>query len=892
MPSPLELVRRLRYLVLRDRYTAELEEEMRLHIQHREARFRERGLAPGAARYAARRQFGNPGDHQERSRDMWGLRWLEHAAADVRFAVRRLRHRPGFTVATIAVAALGIGATTAVFSAVDAALFRPLPFARPAELVTLTDVNIPFEQSTERFPEGRHSLDINDAVAMRDVFASTAAFAAGGLNLSDPTNPRRVRVGVVTSGFFATLGAAPQVGRVFTGDEGRPHGTHAVVLSNALWQQRFGGENVIGKPLDLSGTKYEIVGVMGPGFNFPNESDLWVPLTVPTTDEVFAPFRGYLPSWVIARVAPGVSVPVASARLLANWKRLAGPPTGKPGGVDEFIAEATTKGAAVPLKQQLVGDREKAFVILMGATALLLLIACSNVANLLLSDAASRRREVALRELLGATRGRIVRQLLAESVLLAFAGTAVGFLLSPAALGVLRAMMPGDLAGIAPAELNLRVLAFATVLALVTGLVFGIWPALGTSRNDPVETIKAGASGGATAGGLGGLWRALITAEVALTVMLLVGSGLMLRSLRSVLSQELGASADHVGTLEISYPDGVPKAQRLRTIHAILDRLSADPAIQAAGVVTDVPLRGGGNVAFRVEANGAPTSRSADGVPYARMLEASGTYFKTLGIPLLRGRTLMASDDSLAPRVAVINMAMAKRWWANADPLGQTFRFGGDTTLIHVVGVVGDVREISLENNALPQVYLPLDRRPPENLAVVARSALAPSALLARITNAVHAADPAQAVYNVRMLDDVIATAVAPRRTNTMLIAIFGGIALSLSAFGVYGVVSYGVSRRAREFGIRAALGATGRNIAALVGGEMAWIVALGVALGLGGAWALSRVLASQLFGVDSHDAVTFVATPILLLIPAAIATIIPARRAMRVSPTEVMRAE
>lgn len=891
MTSVAETFRRLRFLLLRDRYTAELEEEMRIHLALREGQLRERGLAPAEARYVARRRFGNAANHRERSRDMWGLNWFAHAAADVRFAVRRLRHRPGFSFATIAVAALGIGATTAVFSAVDAALLRPLPFVRSSELVTLIDVNIPFEQS-DRFPRGEHVLDINDAAAMHDVFASTAAFAAGGLNLSDATSPRRVRVGVVTSDFFATLGVRPQIGRTFDVDEGRPKGAHAVVLSDALWRTRFGGDEVVGRSIDLSGTRYTIVGVMAPGFNFPNESEVWIPLTVPTTDETFAPFRGYLPSQVIARVVPGLRIDAASKRLMDRWQQVTGPlPKSDIGGGYEQFTELKRKGAAVPLQRELAGDGEHALVILMGATTLLLLIACANVANLLLSDATSRRREIALREVLGASRGRIVRQLLTESVLLAGAGAVIGVALSPAGLEILRATMPADLAGVAPAELNVRVLAFATLLAVITGLAFGMWPALGTARSDAVETIKS-AGGGATAGRLGATRRALIIAELALTVMLLVGSGLMLRSLHLVMSQELGMNPGRVGTLEIAFAPGSSRTVRLATLHGIVERLNADPAIHGAGAVNDIPMRDGGTLAMRIRVEGAPESRSASDPPVARYLMASGGYFQALGVPLLRGRTFTASDDSLGPRVAVINMAMVKRWWPNVDPIGRTFRIPGDTTAITVVGVVGDVRERSLERAVFPQLYLPIDRHAPDNVAVVAQSTLPPSVLLSRLTGAVHAVAPAQAVYNVRTLDDIISRSVAPRRTNTTLIAIFGGIALALSAFGVYGVVSYSVARRAREFGIRSALGATGRNIASLVGREMAWIVAIGLVLGVTGAWALSRVMASLLFGVDVHDVATFVVVPVVLVLPAAIATIVPARRAMRVSPTEVMRAE
>jgi len=890
-----ELARRVRYLLFRRRYTAELEEEIRLHIDLRTARLREQGLSPAEARYAAGRRFGNAITVQEESRDMWGFHLVEHAIADMRFAGRRLRRRPGFSIAAVTVAALGIGATTAVFSAIDAALLRPLPFVRPSELVALTNVNIPFDAEGQPFREGRHILDLTDVAAMTDVFSHAAAFAAGGLNLADPVRPERVRAGVVTAGFFETLGARPQAGRTFDSVEGKPHGPRVVILSDALWSRRFGRAPIVGTTIDLNGARYTVIGIMERGFDFPNESDLWIPLTVPTTFETFAAFRGWLPSQVIARMAPGVSLETARSRLLANWLRFVG--SGEPGrrsNLDMMLEEVRAKGAAIPLHRDLVGDGRNALLLLFGATALLLLIACANVANLIVADATSRRREVALREALGASHGRIVRQLLSESVMLAVAGAMVGIALAPAVLRVLRAVMPADLAGVAPVELDLRVLAFAVVLAVLTGIVFGLWPALGSARVDAAETIKAGGGLGTTASGLGRARRVLVTVELALTVMLLIGSGLMLRSLERVLSQDLGMNPTRVGTLEMSFHRGVRRSERLAAVHAMLARLEQDRAMEAVAVVNDLPLRGQGGISLSINVAGAPKAKAngMDEMAFARFLMASGGYFKALGVPLLRGRTFTAADDSLAPPVAVISAAMAKKWWPNTDPLGKTFRMGGDSVPLTVVGVVADVRERSLEKMVNPQMYLSVDRETPDNLAIVARSTLPPSVLLARLTEAVHAVNPAQAVYNVRMMDAVVSNAVAPRRTNTTLITLFGGVALLLSAFGVYAVVSYGVTRRTREFGIRSALGATGRTIAVLVAREMAGAVALGLVIGVAGAWALARVIAAFLYRVDTHDLPTYALACLVLLVPAAIATALPAWRAMSVHPASIIREE
>lgn len=890
VPSRLgELARRARYLVFRGRASAELEEEMRLHVALREARLVERGASPMDAHYAARRRFGNWTNLQQRSRDAWGLAWLDEALADVRFALRRLRARPGFALTTILVAALGVGATTAVFSAIDAALIRPLPFSHGDELVTLTDVGVSMEPAPGEPRNGPHYPDVTDVARMHDLFSGVGAFAAGGLNMDDPSHPRRVNAGVVTAHFFSLLGVSPERGREFTDDEGRPHGPRAVILSDAFWRGALGGAGIVGKSIRLNGQSYTVVGVMPPAFNFPDESEVWIPLPVPFTLETFAPFRGYLPSHAFARLAPGVSLDAANVQLLTRWRRISRA-TGWPGvtNFDQAMAELSAKHAVRPLKQALVGDRRRAFVILMGAATFLLLIACANVANLLLSDAAARRREIALRAALGASQGRMVRQLLTESLLLAFAGAAVGLALAPIALRVLRALMPENLAGVAAAEIDVRVLAFAAALAVLTGLSFGLWPAFGAARTDAGEMVKSGSRGGTS--GVGTARRVLITTELALTVMLLIGSGLMLRSLDRVLAQRMGMIPEHVGTLELSMP-GAAHAVQTTTVHAILTRLEGEPGITAVGVVNQLPLRGEGGFSIAITVDGVPPPSSIDATPFARFLSASGGYFHAMGIPLLRGRTFTAADDSTAPLVAVISETMARVCWPNADPIGKTFHFA-DRGPATVVGVVADVREQAIDGEIQPQLYLPFDVEPDLNLAIVARSALAPTTLLARLRDAVRSADPSQPVYNIRMMDDVISTAVAPRRTNTTLIVLFGAVALALAAFGVYAVVSYGVTRRARELGIRAALGATGSDIAALIAREMLWVTGLGLTIGLAGAWALSRVLSALLYGVDRHDAITFAIVPLVLLLPAAIATLVPARRAMRVDPAVVMRQE
>jgi predicted permease len=896
--NPGELLRRLEYLLRRDRYTRELAEEMRLHRELRAERLQGGGLAPDAARYAAARRFGNTTHHQERSRDMWGLEWMESTMEDVRFAVRRLRSRPAFAISTILVAALGIGATTAVFSAVDAAILRPLPFLRPHELVTLTRLSVPFSEAP-RDASAQRAPDLRDAAEMRSVFSSVAAYAAGGMNLEEAANPRRVNVGVVSQTFFPTLGVKPAHGRVFAVEEGKPGAPHVAILSDALWRSQFGGTEVLGHRIMLNGQNYEIVGIMPDRFRFPSESDLWIPMSVPTTRETFQPFRGYLPSEVIARVAPGVTPAAASSQLLARWIQLAGKPVpGRRMSFESQVDYVRANGAAVSLQRDMVGGQRKALFILMGATLLLLLIACANIANLLLSDGAARQREMALRETLGASRRRIVGQLLVESTVLAMAGTLVGLVAAPVTLGLLRALVPAALLGSAPIHVDLRVLSFAALLALATGLAFGLWPALGTSRVNPGDVIKSGGGHGATSAKLGSTRRLLIVAEMALTVMLLVGSGLMLKSFHRLMTQDFGMNPEQVGSMELTFPrvtaltemsvTGSP-ARRMQVIRSVLATLRGDPAITAVGVVNDLPLRGGGGIGIGIDPVGFKPKKTE----YPRYLIADSGYFGAMRIPLLRGRLFTAADDTIGERVAIINKALADSYWPDTDAIGKAFIFGGDTTVHYtVVGVVADVREGGLDLDPGPQMYFSMDERGLTNLGFVARSALPSNQVLARMTAAIRRAAPGQAVYNVRMMEDVLSRSVAPRRTNTMLIAVFGGLALVLSAFGVYAVVSYSVAQRTREFGIRSALGAARGDILALVGGDMAKLLVTGLAIGMAGAWALSRVLASLLYQVDAHDLTTYALVPLVLLVPAALAALVPGLRATRVSPTEVMRAE
>ncbi len=670
--------RRVRLLLTRDRAAHELEEEMRLHRELRAEQLREAGVSESDARAEARRVFGNATGMEEASRDQWGFGWLESLGQDIRYAARRLRQRPGFTAAVVIVLALGIGATTAMFSAVDAALLRPLPFPKPEQLVMLPELNIPFDPGPDQqFPKpDSHRLDINDVNAMPDWISSAAGYAVGGLNLSDPERPVRLKVGVVTVNFFSTLGVHSATGRTFAPEEGHVGQSHVAVLSWGLWQRQFGGRAMIGQSIRLNEKPYVVVGVMPQGFTFPEQSDLWIPMTIPTTFETFEPFKQYLPSAVLARLAPGVTPASASRQLLARWRQGLAPglrreSDGK-GYIHDELDDLARTGAAFPLQQSLVGDRRTALTLLLGATGLLLLIACANVANLLLSQGNARRREVAVREVLGATRGRVIRQLLAESVLLATIGTVLGLLLVPLALHLIHNLMPAKLAGVGPASVDIRLLLFAALLSVVTGVAVGLWPAIGASGGELSGAIKSGGGHGSTSGTLGRSRQVLTGAELGLTVMLLIGAGLMLRSFRRLLGAETGMNVEHVGTLQLAFPRALPPDRKQAEIDAILARLRAAPGISAAGAINSLPLGGGGGILLDfTPTDSAPAGDAYDAAHGALDLITAPGYFRTMGIRLLAGRDFLLSDRHGSPPVAIISASLAHRFCARSVRCGK-----------------------------------------------------------------------------------------------------------------------------------------------------------------------------------------------------------------------------
>ena len=868
---------------------ADVDDELRFHLEMRIADFERLGHPRADAERLARERLGELSEvrawltRHDRQRQRREVRSeiMESLLQDVRYAARRLRQHPGFALTVILVLGLGIGAATTMFSAVDAALLRPLPFQRDDRLVTLNEISVPVVE----FNLGSHEADITDARALTKLFSAVSAYATGGINLSDANAPQRLNVALVTNDLFSTLGVPVAQGRGFTPEEGKPGGPHVAVLSDGLWRRQFGADpGVIGRDVRLNDVPYLVVGVMPAGFRFPEATDVWLPLTVPSTFAQYEVFRGWMPKTVVARLARGVTVEQAKSVVKSLVVKFQSP---------ERRAFPSQRPAVEPLRDVLVGKQRTALLVLLGATALVLLVACANVTNLLLSRALAQRSELALRAALGASRARIIRQLLVESVLLALSGGVVGVALAYGGVRMLGAVMPPQLAGAAPAQVDARVLGFSLLVAVFTGLVAGLWPALGASRANASETIKSAAPTSSV--GREGTWtrRTFVVAELALALMLAVGAGLMLRSLQSLLATDTGVRPASVATLELTLPKAAyeSRADKRRFYDEVLTHMAATPGVSSVAAVNELPLRGQASIAITVAAEGAPPVPMEE-QKMAQLLYTTPSYFATLGIPLLRGHTFSTPYDSVRPPEVIVNETMARQLWPGTDPIGKRLKSFLKGASPVVVGVVGDVRPVSIEQEPIGQMYYDLASSPPANAALLARGTLPPELLAKQLREAVHAADPTQAVYNVRPMTEVIAGAIAPRRTNTTLLTLFGVVAIGLAAMGVYGVIAYGVTRRTKEIGIRMALGAQPGHIIRLIAREGILLAMLGIAIGAAGAWALRRVLAVLLYGVSADDPLAFGGAAVVLLLIALVATLIPARQALRVDPARTIRAE
>jgi putative ABC transport system permease protein len=804
---------------------------------------------------------------------------------DIRFGIRMLVKNPAFTAVAVLTLALGIGANTAIFSVIDAALLRPLPYPNADRIVVL------YQLDQDKQTDNPAPADFLDLRKQSSSFAYLAAHRGLPFNLSGNGQPERVEGAVVTSDFFAALGVRAVQGRTIQPDLDPPGGTSVAVLGYGLWQRRFGGDaNIVGRAIEVDGVSRIVVGIMPPGFAFPAGTELWTssrfaavphPLR-PTEDPSALRDSHYFESF--GRLKPGVTLAQATTEVDTITKRLKQQYGDKEEGFGATL---------VPLRQDLVGETRPALLILLGAVALVLLIACVNVANIILARGASRQKEMALRIALGAGRFHLLRHLLVESLLLALAGGALGILLALWGLAPLRALVPADMIGGAPIALDSRVLLFTLFASLASGVLFGLIPGsrlLGTDLN---VSLQEGGRGSAGGGRARRMRSALVVTEIAMAAVLLIAAGLLLRSFSRLLNVPEGFNPDHVLSLQMALPQArYPKpGDRVAFLKNTLERVDSLPGIASASAISRLPLNPG-NSSRSVEIEGRTAPPSGDIAP--DYLVVTADYFQTLGVPLLAGRTFTDRDDANALPVAIVSEATARHFWPGQDVIGKHFRgaCGDDKTWCQVVGVVGDIKQHHLEQASKLAVYVPFLQDPWAFFALVVRTKLEPASAASAVEGAIHSVDADEPVYNVRSMRDVEAASLSPQRLQIALIGLFAALALILACMGIYGVMAYSVAQRTSEIGVRMALGAQTGNVLGLVLGEGLRLALLGAAIGLAGSFFAARLLSGMLFGVTPSDPFTFASVAVVLVAVAMVACYVPARRATRVDPLVALRYE
>jgi putative ABC transport system permease protein len=790
---------------------------------------------------------------------------------DIRYGLRMLLKYKGFTAVAVIALALGIGANTAIFSLVNGVLLRPLAFPNPEHIVYF-EGNCPSAGINE---SNISFLDFQDWSQQTDLFASTAAYWTASANLgADGAEPERVPRAGVTSGFFSVLGVQPFLGRAFIPEDDKPGTISAAIISHGLWKRRFGSDPaIVGKQVQISSRPITILGVMPPGFEYPEQTQVWVTSAVNLSEE---PRDNR--SWsAIARLNPGIDLKRAQTQVSAINARLA----------EQF--HETNKGWDVrlwTLHERLVREVKPSLLALLGAVGLVLLIACANVANLLLARSATRQKEIAIRAAMGASRGRVLRQMLTESVLLSIIGGIAGLLLSIWLTDVLMSIVPEGAPRPEHVGIDYRVLTFALGMSLMTGIIFGIVPALQASKLDVNSALK---EGGRTEGHRRTSARSLLLiSEVALSLMLLIGAGLLIKSFLRLQEVRPGFNPHNVLMGMVALPGAKYKDQQFAEFFRQLkERLEAAPGVQAVGGGINIPLAASGySIGRGFIPEGRPLTRDED--IDANFSTITGDYFKAFQIPLLAGRTFDLRDNPDAPKVVIINETAAKKHFGSpAEAIGKRLTIWHDEKFPRdIIGVVGDTKPAALTADSGAQIYVPHAQDPQWNfMAMVIRTAGDPAAFATTFRREVQALDKDQPVYNVRTMDDVVMNSLGTRRVSMQLFAVFAAAALLLAAVGIYGVLAYSVTQRTQEIGIRMALGAQKSDVLSLVIRQGMLLTVIGVAVGLVGAFALTRLIASLLFGVAATDPLTFVAIPLLLLFVALVACYLPARRAARLDP-------
>ena len=879
----------------RTRKDEDLAEEIESHLAHAQDANAARGLSPEEARRQAYVRFGNPRATRER---MWRYRsipWLEDLWRDLRFALRGLGKTPGFTMIAILVIAVGIGVNTAVFSVINTVLLKPLTYPDPQSLVELRNTgpqgsfpgaNIP------KFSLWRRQNSIFQQVAAYD-------FGGAGLNITGGDQPEQVQGIHVSADYFPLFGAPVVAGRTFTAAEDSPHGGHVTVLSYGLWKSRYGANpNVVGSTIQLDGQPYLIVGVIGRGFVTDPPADLWVPFQFDLNSQDMAHYFT-----VAARLRPGVTLPQANAqlRLAADeYRRIYGKTSLPPNGGFDVAS----------LQEATIGDTRFPLLVLLGAVGFVLLIACANVANLLLARASSRKREFATRAALGAGRSQIIRQLLTESLTLSLAGGLMGLILGFAGVRFLLSINPGNIPRIgedgAAVTLDSNILLFTLGISLLTGILFGLVPAISASRPNLAATLNENASRSGLGFRNGKLRSGLVIGEMALTLVLVIGAALLIRTFLKLQAVDTGFATHNVISMAMSMSGD--RFQKTAPVSQVVrdgtDRVLAVPGVKDVGVSNCLPMAGGFGMIFDIVGRPKGNSPFTGG---AGFYSISWRYFNALKIPLLRGRQFTQQDDGAAPGVVIINQSFARQYWPKGDPLNDRIQIGPGAGPAfaegprQVVGIVGDTHDGGPNREPFPMMYIPLAQMPDLETALnsrvaplwwIIRSDVDPRTLVAPITAALHDASGGLPVAHIRTMDEIEARNTARQRFNMLLLTVFGFAGLLMAAIGVYGVMSYSVLQRTQELGVRMALGAQASNLRNMVLRQGMALTLIGMVLGIGGSFWLTRFLASFLFGVKTLDPIAFVVTPALLCMVALLSIWIPARRATRVDPMTALRLE
>jgi putative ABC transport system permease protein len=815
---------------------------------------------------------------------------MESVRQNLRYALRMLRKSPGFTIVAVLTLTLGIGATAAIFSVVDAVLLRPLPFPdadRIAQVLRHYDEGDEIAVSAPQYLEWRERNHVFDHLAAYPILPS-------GMNLSNSGAPQQVQAIGVTNEFFSITGIEPLLGRTFSWEEDRPGGANVVVISYGLWKNYFGGDpGILSKRIQLNGSAFSVVGVMPSGFEFPEGTRLWTPLRLPAVSS--DPANVYA---VLGRLKQAVPLTQARAEMNLLQKQL------RQEHPDEPASDTLT---TVTLQSQLVGDVRPILLLLLGAVGFVLLIACANVANLLLARANSRQQEIAIRTALGASRRRVLEQLLTESLLLGLLSGATGVALANVGIRLVKTLGPASIPRLQEVGMDLRVLGFAILVSIVSVILFGLGPAVHAARIPPSQTLQEG--GRALAGNMRkhrvrGL---LVASEISISLILLVGAVLLIKSAVLLHAVRPGFNPQGVLTLQTSLPEKYANPEIKNAFYRqVLDRIHAIPGVEAAATVTSVPTELGPDLPLSVEGRVHKDPKEGDAESQYRWVSAD--YFRVMQIPLLRGRVFTEADNEHAPGVVIINETLARQVWPQEDPLGKRMTIGktmgpewSDPAPREVVGIVGDIKDTGLDAPAPVELYVPYTQVPSHVVALsvqmqpaswVVRTHLDPSAIRQEIQKAVSAVDSNQAVANVRTMNQILATSVASHQFDMSILTVFALLALVLAAVGTYGVISYGVSERLHEIGLRMALGAQRGDVFRLVVGQGMSFAFLGVGTGLAGAFALTRLLTNLLYGVTAKDPFSFAGVALLLALVALLACYLPARRAMCVDPTVALRYE